>query len=519
MTMAITAQEEAPTAKRGFPASAANTTADQSAASLANIPVANINVGPHSRRSGPWTTAISLFVGDFVAFGASAMAGGVIAYAINFYVLKTAYVALQGQFFAEQLAVLTCVMTSMCVWFARAGHYTERRMFRSDLAGIWNALLIGLLINGFVEFANKTNFSRLWLCFAWLAAVFAIPLARVSIRHLLAANDAWVTKAIIVGKGAHGTSVKESLSRDHYLGYDVATDGSLGTYVDSAEHTVDEKLDALLEATKAQTVILVPNDEEMRFLPAMINALNIRMMPYFVVPPIEKMPLAGLTMQSFLSSDAVLLTVRTGLTSPLSQITKRAFDIAASLAMLVVLAPLFIFVSSLVALDGGGIFFAHERVGRRGRVFKCLKFRTMVPNATKALEQLLAQQPEARREWMKTQKLRNDPRVTRLGVWLRATSIAELPQLFNVLRGEMSLVGPRPVVRHELIEHYKGDDSYYLLVRPGVTGLWQVSGRNDTDYARRVHLDSWYVRNWSLWSDIIILLRTLPVVWRGSGAY
>jgi Undecaprenyl-phosphate galactose phosphotransferase WbaP len=217
--------------------------------------------------------------------------------------------------------------------------------------------------------------------------------------------------------------------------------------------------------------------------------------------------------------DVPLLQFRPGLASHASQAVKRIFDIAVALLLLGSLAPIGLIVSLMIIRSGGPIFFAHERVGRGGRVFKCLKFRTMVPDAAAVLEQALALDPEAREEWLRTRKLKNDPRITRIGKLLRVTSIDELPQLINVVLGDMSLVGPRPVVQQELHEHYKGDNSYYLLVRPGLTGLWQISGRNLTDYQQRVHLDSWYVRNWSLWSDIVILFRTIPVVIAGHGAY
>ena len=217
--------------------------------------------------------------------------------------------------------------------------------------------------------------------------------------------------------------------------------------------------------------------------------------------------------------DAPLLRLRPGLASRPSQAVKRIFDVAVALLLLGSLAPICLIVSLMITRSGGPIFFAHERVGRGGRIFKCFKFRTMVPDAAAVLEQVLALDPEARDEWLRTRKLKNDPRITRIGKLLRVTSVDELPQLINVVLGDMSLVGPRPVVQQELREHYKGDSSYYLLVRPGLTGLWQISGRNLTDYQQRVHLDSWYVRNWSLWSDIVILFRTIPVVIAGRGAY
>jgi len=220
-----------------------------------------------------------------------------------------------------------------------------------------------------------------------------------------------------------------------------------------------------------------------------------------------------------LVSGAVPLRARSGLASPFNRMVKRIFDVVAALLLLGLLVPICVIVSFMIMRDGGPIFFAHERIGRNGRIFKCFKFRTMVRDAGAALEQVFTSDPAAREEWLRTRKLKNDPRITRIGRLLRHTSIDELPQLINVLLGEMSLVGPRPVVQQELHEHYKGDTSHYLFVRPGLTGLWQISGRSRTDYEQRVRLDSSYVRNWSFWADITILLRTVPVVISCQGAY
>lgn len=201
-----------------------------------------------------------------------------------------------------------------------------------------------------------------------------------------------------------------------------------------------------------------------------------------------------------------------------SDFTKRAFDIVGASAMILVLLPIFIVIGCIVLSDRGSAFYGHPRVGRGGRSFRCLKFRSMVPNAEVVLAQLLATDAEAREEWNRDFKLKNDVRITAVGRFLRKTSLDELPQLWNVLRGDMSLVGPRPVVTKEL-ERYGADVYYYLSVRPGVTGLWQVSGRNNVDYATRVALDVSYVKERSTLLDISILLRTFKVVFDGSGAY
>ncbi|WP_061126548.1 sugar transferase [Caballeronia catudaia] len=197
---------------------------------------------------------------------------------------------------------------------------------------------------------------------------------------------------------------------------------------------------------------------------------------------------------------------------------KRAFDLVTSAMLLVVLCPVFCVISLVVRRDGGRAIFGHERVGRGGKKFACLKFRTMVTDADVVLADLLAIDAKAREMWEREFKLKDDIRVTPVGRLLRATSLDELPQLWNVLRGDMSLVGPRPIVEAEL-EKYGEFKTRYLSATPGMTGLWQISGRNDVDYATRVSLDTAYISNWSLGEDFRILFKTFNVVLRRVGAY
>lgn len=190
----------------------------------------------------------------------------------------------------------------------------------------------------------------------------------------------------------------------------------------------------------------------------------------------------------------------------------------AALLILLALSPLMLLVAWLTwRRDGAPIFFAHYRVGRGGKLFRCLKFRTMYREAEQMLSDLLRDSPEAREEWQRDQKLSNDPRITPVGHFLRRTSLDELPQLFNVLRGEMVLVGPRPITVAELTR-YGRVRWHYLSVRPGITGLWQVSGRNDTSYDERVALDRSYVEQRTMWLDLRILFKTVGVVLSRDGA-
>jgi Undecaprenyl-phosphate galactose phosphotransferase WbaP len=208
------------------------------------------------------------------------------------------------------------------------------------------------------------------------------------------------------------------------------------------------------------------------------------------------------------------------LASPRSRRLKRAFDIFFALILALVAAPVAALIAAAIWLESrrGPILFAHERIGRGNRRFRLWKFRTMAPDADRVLAEYLESNPQAAAEWHANHKLRHDPRVTRIGRLLRRTSLDELPQIWNVLRGDMSLAGPRPVVDAEKA-HYGASWPLYTLAMPGLTGLWQVSGRNDTTYRQRVELDASYVRNWSLKLDFILLLKTVRVVIKGKGAY
>lgn len=199
-------------------------------------------------------------------------------------------------------------------------------------------------------------------------------------------------------------------------------------------------------------------------------------------------------------------------------IRKRLFDIVGALLIGVACSPVIVFVTLALACGRGKVLFRHQRVGLNGHNFDCLKFQTMVPNADEVLNHLLATNPLARAEWNRDHKLRNDPRITRIGKFLRRTSLDELPQLWNVLRGDMSLVGPRPIVVAEF-EKYRRYIADYLEVKPGLTGIWQVSGRNLTSYRRRIAMDVFYIRNASLTLDLYILAMTVRVVLLRHGAY
>ncbi|TDM09548.1 MAG: hypothetical protein C4K60_09930 [Ideonella sp. MAG2] len=200
--------------------------------------------------------------------------------------------------------------------------------------------------------------------------------------------------------------------------------------------------------------------------------------------------------------------------------TKRLFDLVIVFVFVALFWWLILLVMLAVRISSGSpLIFGHTRIGRGGKEFTCYKFRSMVPNAEEVLENLLATDPAASEEWLRDFKLKDDPRITAVGRFIRKTSLDELPQLWNVLVNDMSVVGPRPVVRTELTKYYGDSIGHYQSVKPGLTGPWQVGGRNDIDYAGRVAMDRQYVEKWSLLSDVLIVLRTAGVIFSRKGAY
>ena len=238
-----------------------------------------------------------------------------------------------------------------------------------------------------------------------------------------------------------------------------------------------------------------------------------------IIPNLTAIPMGGIDVETFFTEKIMLIRVRNNLERRLNRIIKYLFDMVLTIVGTICISPFLVIIAIWIYKDSPGpVIFKHMRVGKDGKEFPCYKFRSMCVDAKEKLEELLKNDPEARAEWERDFKLKHDPRITKSGAFLRKTSLDELPQIFNVLKGEMSLVGPRPIIKAEM-ERYGNYIDDYLMVRPGIAGMWQCSGRNDIDYTERVHMDSWYVRNWSVWLDIMILWRTFKAVFAKKGAY
>jgi Undecaprenyl-phosphate galactose phosphotransferase WbaP len=423
------------------------------------------------------------------------------------------------------LAANLVLLMVMLLCFASYGHYARRIPFWSELRDLAAASLLALLCCGFVQFSLQRHDSRLFLGLTWVLFAVGVLLLRRLARRILAGAGVWYLRTVVVGDGETATLAMRALRSEPALGYRIVGQ------VDPAELGAWPRGETAASA-KAQrwvgrwSAVLRQHGAELLVLALDANNLVGRSVteslvrervPFAVVPRLDGLPVLGFEQTNFFSHDMVMFSYRNNLAQPIARGTKIVFDLIVAVLLLTMLAPVLLTIAALVKLDGGPVLYAHRRIGVGGREFGCLKFRSMVANADAVLHELLARDKQAAAEWAETQKLRRDPRITWIGRTLRATSLDELPQLFNVLRLEMSLVGPRPIVRAE-VARYSDDITYYHEARPGLTGLWQVSGRSDTGYAQRVRLDTWYVKNWTIWHDLAILAKTVPAVLKRRGA-
>jgi Undecaprenyl-phosphate galactose phosphotransferase WbaP len=472
---------------------------------------------PHAGRSQTFEY-LARAAADIIALCMAVALAGIASWVISTQILNEGYHAFGAANLQHRLGLWAILFLGLCSWFSVTGAYSARRPLQDDIKQVMSALTVMLMIDGFIQFAGKEDFSRLWIILVWPVAAVLIPVFRITARRLLNASGAWRMGAVVIGGGSHFASVAQSLEDDLYVGYSIACHLELSRVVEHSLPKIAAGLAADMQLRGAETAILVPSPAEMSEIDRVIDALNLNLIAYTLIPPLQHLPFAGLKVQTMLNSGAIMMTSRTGLMSPVRQGMKRIFDVVVSVLLIVMLLPILLIISGLVAWGGGPVLFGHKRIGKGNQAFRCLKFRTMAVNSDKILADLIASDPEIAREWRQNFKLENDPRITKVGRFLRKTSLDELPQLLNVIRGEMSLVGPRPVVADELRYYYGENAVYYQMVRPGITGLWQVNGRSQTTYERRVFLDTCYVRNWSLWTDVAILFNTVPSVLGGDGA-
>ncbi len=358
-------------------------------------------------------------------------------------------------------------------------------------------------------------------CQAWVFGIVGIMGFEAFLRNLLARSDWWGVRTILIGGNKTGSRLFRSLQDWHEHGVKVvAWVGDDGNPVSDTTHCSrvgggDKSF--LRRNSQPEYALIATSGVRVDELSAVVQRYSRSFRGVFLTWDMNG--LSDLEGVAGSIGDRFGISFHHHLACPGSRLVKRSLDLVVILTLGIPALAFLAVLYGLVKLSSPGpAFYGHRRIGEGGRHFTVWKLRTMVENADEILADHLERHPELRNEWLLCHKLKNDPRNTSIGRILRKLSLDELPQLWNVLRGEMSLVGPRPIVDHEVTK-YAGNFSYYQQVRPGITGLWQISGRNNTSYAERVEFDRFYVRNWSVWLDLYILVRTIRTVFTGHGAY
>ncbi len=391
-----------------------------------------------------------------------------------------------------------------------------------QLSIVTSLIFLGL---GTMTFLSQTGieYSRGVLVIAWASSLVLVPMGRAVVRTALSSRPWWGYPVVVLGAGRTAAKVIRLLQRQPELGLKpvaVLDDDAHGAPRELLGVPVVGSLDLIEELGRKHAVpyaLLAQSD----IAPSRLDELTDRFDRIFshlaVIPPLNRFSSLWVSPVDF--GGVLGLEVRHRLMDPGRMMLKRLVDVGLVWLFSPILFPLIGLIALLIKLDSKGpAFYSQLRIGEGGQKFKVWKFRTMHRSADKILRRFLRQHPELRAEWEQTHKLKDDPRITRMGWLLRRTSLDELPQLWNVVLNQMSLVGPRPIVDDE-VKHYGREFELFKKTKPGITGLWQVSGRNNLSYAERVALDVYYVRNWSVWLDLYLLSRTVFAVLFCRGAY
>ena len=371
---------------------------------------------------------------------------------------------------------------------------------------------------------NFERYSRASFGLAWVFALVLVPTSRHIFRAIFSSLGMWGEPIALIGYGECGSHLLNILTKNPKLGYRpvVIINGFSSTkipsipipqYFDNGQLPFENNRDLIA----IKTAILITSEIPQELLTKIVDGYWHKFQHLIMITDFKKGNSVWIEPHDI--GGILGLEVRQNLFSELDQVIKRLTDLFLVLIALPFLIILFISLALLIRIDSPGpIFFAQKRIGKDGKEFTIWKFRTMVMNAEQVLKEYLQKHPSLQKEWKENQKIKNDPRVTTIGKILRRLSLDEFPQVINIFKGEMSVVGPRPIIQEE-ISFYGNKYHIFCRVKPGLTGLWQVSGRNDLTYEERVNLDEYYVRNWSVWMDIYILAKTIIAVFTGKGAY
>lgn len=402
--------------------------------------------------------------------------------------------------------------------------YSKRFALWDELKFVWKSSFFSAVAIFTMLFIMKRGheYSRVLIITMTGLAVIILPLVRIAYKRFLYSLGLMRRKILIIGSGPAAVNACTAIMNEPNLGYKIAG------FIDDAPGSEEicgfrvrpgiEKVERYIRSAAIHDVAIAKPELDKRELAKLINRIQHKAENTLYIPDITGIAVSGTELRHFFREQTMIIEIKNNLANPLIYLVKRLIDYLAGMAITVLLLPLMFAIALLIRLDSKGpAILRQKRIGKRAKEFYCHKFRTMHPDAEESLRKILESDTAAREEYEKYWKLSDDPRITRIGKILRKTSLDELPQILNVIRGEMSLIGPRPYLPREW-EYIKEESPVIHALPPGITGLWQVSGRNNHDYNFRITMDSWYVKNWSLWLDVMILIKTLGVVLKRDGA-
>lgn len=417
--------------------------------------------------------------------------------------------------------VFLLVSTIIIMYFSKLYDLKYKSWF-AQVPKIINSFMYSMLIFTLFSFyIRKVSYSRLALGYFSVAAVILLLLGRyisIYIIKKIYKRGIGAKRLLCIGMNERSLSVLDYLYNHSEFGYIIAG------YLDKENKKIKrpylyigeiENFKRVIKDQKINSVLISSSsDYKIR---EVIEYCEENYIQVYMIPDILDMISNPVDIGQI--STIPLIKFKEGALSPIQAKIKRIFDLSIALLGFILVSPIFLIIMVLIRVTTkGSVFFIQERYGMNGQLIKVIKFRTMVENAEEMLEEIIKNNPQLREEYNTYRKLKNDPRITPIGKILRKTSLDELPQLINVIKGDLSIVGPRPMLKDEM-ERYGKYGKVVLKVYPGITGLWQVSGRNNLPFSERVRLDIYYINNWSFWLDIIIILKTIPVLLHKDGAY
>ncbi len=394
---------------------------------------------------------------------------------------------------------------------------TARMATINAITVLAKANFIALAIIFFIVTLTKIgeNTSRSMLLLYFVFNMF-IPVWSYFINKRVLSLSYFRSKIYVICDTESLANIQSWFVRNNPFGYDI---DKIFNIDNESMQDIEKEVKDAIESSKYAAAVIGFKNASVKETNHLIDLVQSNTHRVIVLPRITDFPMLKGELISSTFHRGMAFYIKNNLLSPVDKWIKVNFDILTSIILIVLFSPLLLILYTVIYIYTKGYpLYKQERIGHKGKPFMIYKFRTMYIDADKKLDELLLSCSVSRKEWEKDHKLKNDPRITKIGNFLRKTSLDELPQLFNVFKGEMSLVGPRPIVESE-IKKYREYFKYYTAVKPGITGLWQVSGRNDIEYDERVQLDVWYTRNWSVEMDIQILLQTISIVLHRKGSY